>query len=69
MLVSTLYGTGASTVTTGGSLIEYNVQWLYDALVPVSEYGGPGRLVTDNKYAHVPVVSTLATGGKYRGHW
>ena len=49
-------------------MIEYNVQWLYDALVPVSEYGGPGRLVTDKKYAHVPVVSTVATGGEYTGH-
>ena len=54
-------------MTTSGSLIEYNVQWLYMtcALVLVSEYGGPGRLVTDNKYAHVPVVSTVATGGEY----
>ena len=67
-LYGVTYGTGASTVTTGGSLIEYNVQWLYDALVPVSEYGGPGRLVTDKQYAHVPVVSTVATGGEYRGH-
>ena len=64
-LYGVTYGTGASTVTTGSSLIEYNVQWLYDALVPVSE---PGRLVTDKKYAHVPVVSTVATGGEYGDH-
>ena len=67
-LYGVTYGTGASTVTTSGSLIEYNVQWLYDALVPVSKYGGPGRLVTDKKYAHVPVVNTVVTGSEYRGH-